>query len=396
MAALGAVPERARVGDRARGLQRQTATPGTIFPHDHARSRAYRWGEDGLAGICDDRQTLCFALAFWNGRDPILKERIFGLTGPRGQPRRGRQGVLVLPRLDADALVDALALQVPAGASSPTTSCVEENRARGQARARVRAGRHRDLRRGSLLGDHGRLRQGLARTICLIGRCPQRRAGARPRSTSCRTLWFRNTWSWGLGRREPSIAAARRRRARSPSTRSSAARVLRRRAATPRGAVLRERDQHRAAVRASRRRRRTPRTASTTTSCTARATRQPGDRSAPRPRCATARSVAAGETVDDRAAARASDAGVRRRCARRGVRARRARGRRVLRRADTAGCRRRRGARAAPGVRRHALVQAVLPLRRASAGSTAIRPGRRRRRAQTGRNREWRHLDNTT
>jgi len=54
------------------------------FPHAHARSRAYRWNEDGLAGICDDRQTLCFALAFWNGEDEILKERMFGLTGPQG------------------------------------------------------------------------------------------------------------------------------------------------------------------------------------------------------------------------------------------------------------------------------------------------------------------------
>src|SRR5687768_2587309 len=50
------------------------------FSHDQARSRAYRWGEDGLAGISDDRQRLCFALALWNGQDPILKERLFGLT----------------------------------------------------------------------------------------------------------------------------------------------------------------------------------------------------------------------------------------------------------------------------------------------------------------------------
>src|SRR5882724_8130180 len=52
--------------------------------HDQARSRAYRWGEDGLAGICDYKQRLCFAWAFWNGQDPILKERLFGLTGPQG------------------------------------------------------------------------------------------------------------------------------------------------------------------------------------------------------------------------------------------------------------------------------------------------------------------------
>ena len=54
------------------------------FPHDHARSRAYRWGEDGLAGFCDDKQLLCFALALWNGSDPILKERAFGLTNGEG------------------------------------------------------------------------------------------------------------------------------------------------------------------------------------------------------------------------------------------------------------------------------------------------------------------------
>jgi len=54
------------------------------FPHDHARSRAYRWNEDGLGGICDRHQLLCFALALWNGQDPILKERFFGLTGGEG------------------------------------------------------------------------------------------------------------------------------------------------------------------------------------------------------------------------------------------------------------------------------------------------------------------------
>ena len=54
------------------------------FTHDHARSRAYRWSEDGIAGISDFKQRLCFAFAFWNGRDPILKERLFGVTGPQG------------------------------------------------------------------------------------------------------------------------------------------------------------------------------------------------------------------------------------------------------------------------------------------------------------------------
>jgi hypothetical protein len=62
-----------------------------FFPHDHARSCAYRWNEDGLAGICDEPQVLCFALALWNGRDLILKERIFGLTtwSTRSRSRSG-------------------------------------------------------------------------------------------------------------------------------------------------------------------------------------------------------------------------------------------------------------------------------------------------------------------
>ena len=59
-------------------------TAWDYFPHDHARSRAYRWGEDGIGGISDRHQFICFALALWNGKDPILKERLFGLTGNEG------------------------------------------------------------------------------------------------------------------------------------------------------------------------------------------------------------------------------------------------------------------------------------------------------------------------
>src|SRR5437868_12579712 len=76
------------VSERAWGTVREDYSPGgnawEFFPHDHARSKAYRWGEDGIAGICDRRQTICFALALWNGRDPILKERLFGLTCNEG------------------------------------------------------------------------------------------------------------------------------------------------------------------------------------------------------------------------------------------------------------------------------------------------------------------------
>jgi len=67
------------VGDGVGGLY-EGGDAWNFFAHDQARSRAYRWGEDGLGGISDDMQHLCFALALWNGKDPILKERLFGLT----------------------------------------------------------------------------------------------------------------------------------------------------------------------------------------------------------------------------------------------------------------------------------------------------------------------------
>ena len=76
------------LAERQWGTVREDYSPygdaWNYFPHDHARSRTYRWGEDGLLGITDREGRLCFALALWNGRDPILKERLFGLSGPEG------------------------------------------------------------------------------------------------------------------------------------------------------------------------------------------------------------------------------------------------------------------------------------------------------------------------
>src|SRR5882724_1455280 len=76
------------LAERAWGTVREDYSPDgdawNDFPHDHARSRAYRWNEDGIGGICDRHQRICFAIALWNGNDPILKERLFGLTGEQG------------------------------------------------------------------------------------------------------------------------------------------------------------------------------------------------------------------------------------------------------------------------------------------------------------------------
>src|SRR3974377_848869 len=76
------------LSERQWGTVREDYSPNghawDYFPHEHARSRAYRWGEDGIAGISDQEQRLCLSLALWNGRDPILKERLFGLTNSEG------------------------------------------------------------------------------------------------------------------------------------------------------------------------------------------------------------------------------------------------------------------------------------------------------------------------
>ena len=95
------------VSERAWGTVREDysakGAAWDFFTHDQARSRAYRWGEDGMAAICDRYQLLVFALALWNKRDPILKERALRRHPFGRQPRRGRKRVLLLSRLDAYA-----------------------------------------------------------------------------------------------------------------------------------------------------------------------------------------------------------------------------------------------------------------------------------------------------
>ena len=86
----------------------------SYFSHDQARSRAYRWGEDGLAGISDDKQRLCLAVALWNERDPILKERLFGLTNSEGNHGEDVKEYYFYLDNAADAQLSAVAGQVPA------------------------------------------------------------------------------------------------------------------------------------------------------------------------------------------------------------------------------------------------------------------------------------------
>ena len=113
--ALGTIPQRAGLGDGPRGLQPGRDRVGILPARSRALPRRTGGTKTAWQGSADRHQQICFALALWNGRDPILKERLFGLTGRRGQSRRGRQGVLLLPGQHADALVHAVSLQVPAG-----------------------------------------------------------------------------------------------------------------------------------------------------------------------------------------------------------------------------------------------------------------------------------------
>ena len=151
------------MGHGARGLQPPRRPPGSYFPHDHARSRAYRWGEDGLAGISDNHQRLCFALALWNERDPILKERLFGLTGNEGNHGEDvKEYYFYLDSTPTHSYMKWL-YKYPQAAYPYARADRGEPPARPHA-ARVRAARHRGLRRRPLLRRRGRVRQGRAPT----------------------------------------------------------------------------------------------------------------------------------------------------------------------------------------------------------------------------------------
>src|SRR5215831_13567824 len=106
-------------------------TAGDYFPHDHARSRAYRWGEDGLGGISDRHQLICFALALWNEKDPIRKERLFGLTGSEGNHGEDvKEYYFYLDSTPTHSYMRYL-YKYPQG-EFPYARLVEENRRRGR------------------------------------------------------------------------------------------------------------------------------------------------------------------------------------------------------------------------------------------------------------------------
>ncbi len=176
------------------------------FPHDHARSRAYRWGEDGIAGISDDAQLLCLALALWNGRDAILKERLFGLTNHEGN--HGEDVKELYYYLDATPTHSYLKMlyKYPQ-AEFPYARLVDENRRRG-----------RDLPEFELadtgIFDADRyfdvfVEYAKAAPDDLLMRISVHNRGSEPATLDVLPqLWFRNTWSWSPGAPRPELHAA--------------------------------------------------------------------------------------------------------------------------------------------------------------------------------------------
>ena len=133
-----------------------------FFTHDHARSRAYRWGEDGIAGISDDKQRLCFSLALWNGKDPILKERLFGLTNSQGNHGEDvKEYYFYLDSTPTHSYMKYL-YKYPQ-AAYPYGDLVRDERPALARRDGVRAARYRRLQRQPVLRRVRRVRQGRGR-----------------------------------------------------------------------------------------------------------------------------------------------------------------------------------------------------------------------------------------
>jgi hypothetical protein len=182
-------------------------TPWDYFPHDHARSRAYRWGEDGLAGFGDDRQRLCLALALWNGKDPILKERLFGLTN--GEGNHGEDVKEVYYYLDATPTHSYLKMLYKYPQREfPYDQLVAENRRRGRDRPEFElldAGVFDDDRYFDVFVEYAKAGpEDVLMQVTVHNRGPDDAViHVLPQ------VWFRNTWSWEGGRRKPLLAAGR-------------------------------------------------------------------------------------------------------------------------------------------------------------------------------------------
>ncbi len=193
------------LSERAWGTVREDysadGTAWDYFPHDHARSRAFRWSEDGLGGICDEDQHLCLAFAFWNGKDPILKERIFGLTGNEGN--HGEDAKEYWWYLDSTPTHSWMrwAYAYPQ-AAFPYDELVHHGRGKLDPELELLdTGIFDEDRYWDIVVDYAKATPD---DWCIRMRI--RNAG--PEAATLHvlpTLWFRNTWSWDHGAPRPAI-----------------------------------------------------------------------------------------------------------------------------------------------------------------------------------------------
>jgi hypothetical protein len=176
-----------------------------FFPHDHARSRAYRWGEDGLLGISDNHQRLCFALALWNGRDPILKERLYGLTGPEGNHGEDvKEYYFYLDSTPTHSYMKAL-YKYPQ-AAFPYARLAEENGRRDRRAPEYElldTGVFDEDRYFDVVVEYAKASpEDVLIQISATNRGPQT-----AELHLLPTLWYRNTWSWTPDAPRPTLRA---------------------------------------------------------------------------------------------------------------------------------------------------------------------------------------------
>src|SRR6476659_9723465 len=171
------------------------------FSHDQSRSRAYHWGEDGLAGISDDHQVLCFALALWNGRDPIIKERLFGLTNSEGNHGEDvKEYYFYLDSTPTHSYMKYL-YKYP-HAAYPYGDLIETNRRRGRQELEYElldTGIFNEDRYFDVFVEYAKNDpEDLLIKISVSNRGPEAAS-----LDVLPTLWFRNTWSWEGGGSKP-------------------------------------------------------------------------------------------------------------------------------------------------------------------------------------------------
>ncbi|MGH8095111.1 MAG: MGH1-like glycoside hydrolase domain-containing protein, partial [Chthoniobacterales bacterium] len=173
------------------------------FPHEHARSRAYRWGEDGIGGICDYKQRLCFAFAFWNERDPILKERLFGLTGPEGNHGEDVKEVFFFEDNTPSHSYMRMTYRYPQ-AEFPYEELVRRNAERSRMEPEFElwdTGVLREERYFDITIEYAKS----AEDDILLRATVTNRGPDAAALHLLPTLWFRNTWTWSADASRPNL-----------------------------------------------------------------------------------------------------------------------------------------------------------------------------------------------